>query len=278
MWIPHDPLIPISSRFPVIPFVQFKEAIRILRSQPGAQGYNHETDNTLRGHDDISLRALFDSIDADKSGTIEMDEYFVWTLDVAQSQGCGLETIFKKYDETGNGSLDASEVLSSGPDRPSAHTLGPVPSFLASACHPPRARRPPASQFALAVEDMGFSATFAHELFVELDANNSASITYTEVRRKGHVSPYLVHPNPTLGPWALDPGPYLPALSDASYLHSLSGAAVHAYIFSRTQLAQGIRARVGTMSSCKGKAPPSPPFLCQVLPTLCPRATAYCRL
>ena len=73
MWIPHDPLIPISSRFPVIPFVQFKEAIRILRSQPGAQGYNHETDNTLRGHDDISLRALFDSIDADKSGTIEMD-------------------------------------------------------------------------------------------------------------------------------------------------------------------------------------------------------------
>lgn len=78
------------------------------------------------------------------NGKIEMDEYFIWTLDVASKQGCGLETIFKKYDTSGEGMLDANE-------------------------------------FSLAVEDLGFSATFAHDLFVELDDDNSGAVSYTEL-------------------------------------------------------------------------------------------------
>ena len=97
---------------------QFVNAIKIMRGK-------HSLSKTeLSGDDEASLRELFDSIDIDKSGTLEMDEYFVWSLDVASRQGCGLELVFKKYDVHGDGMLDVNE-------------------------------------FALAVEDLGFSATFA---------------------------------------------------------------------------------------------------------------------
>ena len=32
------------------------------------------------------------------------------TLDLAEKQGCGLEVIFRKYDTSGEGHLDANEV------------------------------------------------------------------------------------------------------------------------------------------------------------------------
>lgn len=95
--------------------------------------------------DEAQLRTLFDSIDTDKSGTIEMTEYFLWTLDVASMQGCGgLEAIFKRYDSSGEGVLDAFE-------------------------------------FSSAVEDMGFDTSFAHSLFVQLDDDGSGSVSCAEV-------------------------------------------------------------------------------------------------
>lgn len=118
---------------------QFKDAFMGLRSSGSSSSAE------LSSGDEAELRALFDAIDVDKSGTIEMDEYFMWTLDVASRQGCGLSLIFKKYDKQGDGCLDANE-------------------------------------FALAVEDLGFAAGFAHELFVDLDEDGSGSLTIDEVR------------------------------------------------------------------------------------------------
>ena len=56
--------------------------------------------------DERDIRKLFDSIDNNKSGTIEMDEYFIFALDVASSAGCGLDVIFRKYDINGEGQLE----------------------------------------------------------------------------------------------------------------------------------------------------------------------------
>ena len=79
-----------------------------------------------------------------KSGTIETDEYFVWALGMACQNGGGLEAVFKKYDSDGAGLLDLIE-------------------------------------FSLAVEDLGFSATFASDIFLALDEDNSGFITYAEI-------------------------------------------------------------------------------------------------
>ena len=119
----------------VLEFEEFKECILKLQAKTGA---------AMSAEDERSIRELFDSIDMDKSGTIEMDEYFIFSLDIASSQGCGLETIFRKYDATGEGHLDANE-------------------------------------FASAVEDLGFSTTFAHDLFVDLDDDNSGTVDCNEI-------------------------------------------------------------------------------------------------
>ena len=82
----------------VLDWEEFQEAIKSLRSgQPIGLG------------EQVELRSLFDSIDTDKSGTLDMGEYFIWTLDLASKNGCGLETIFAKYDVSGEGLLDANE-------------------------------------------------------------------------------------------------------------------------------------------------------------------------
>ena len=117
---------------------EFVNAIQRLRSKGLGEAPSAE--------DKYELRKLFNSIDSNGSGHIEMDEYFLFTLDVAAQQGCGLETIFQKYDTSGEGLLDANE-------------------------------------FALAVEDLGFTATFAHDLFVELDDDNSGAVSYTELTK-----------------------------------------------------------------------------------------------
>lgn len=119
----------------VLDFHEFKGAIKRLRHRGGG---------TDLDSDAYEMRRLFDSIDFDKNGTIEMDEYFLWTLEVASAQGCGLELVFRKFDRSGEGVLDANE-------------------------------------FALAVEELGFSATFAHDLFVDLDSDNSGAISYGEL-------------------------------------------------------------------------------------------------
>ena len=88
---------------------------------------------------DDELKDLFSCIDQDASDYICMSEYFLWTLDIATQHGCGLEAIFKKYDKNKTGLLDPNE-------------------------------------FALAVEDMGFAATFAHDLFIDLDDDFSGEV------------------------------------------------------------------------------------------------------
>lgn len=90
------------------------------------------------------LRELFDSIDVDGSGDISQQEFFFWTLSTAhESTGCGIEAIFRKYDKSGEGQLDALE-------------------------------------FARACEDMGYGS-IAHELFLELDKDEGGAIAYGEV-------------------------------------------------------------------------------------------------
>lgn len=53
---------------------------------------------------------IFNSVDADRSGTISMDEYFLFALGIAAQQtGSGIEAIFRRYDKGGEGTLDAAE-------------------------------------------------------------------------------------------------------------------------------------------------------------------------
>lgn len=94
-------------------------------------------------HNKESIREIFDLCDLDKSGSITMDEYFLFTLSIAESVGSGIEGIFKRYDATGEGTLDSRE-------------------------------------FAHAVEDLGFGH-FGHQLFLELDRDNSGSVSYSEL-------------------------------------------------------------------------------------------------
>ena len=125
---------------------EFKDAVQRLRTKEGV------SDAVLSIEDEDAMHSLFTAIDVNKSGTVEVDEYFLWTLDVASVQGGGLVHIFEKYDNGGEGMLDASE-------------------------------------FALAIEDLGFTSTFAHDLFVEMDEDNSGAISYKElnVTIKRHV-------------------------------------------------------------------------------------------
>ena len=114
----------------VLSFDEFKDCITRLQAKTGAN---------VGPDEEAQMRVLFDSIDHDKSGTIEMDEYFLFALDVASANGCGIETVFKKYDTSGEGHLDAEE-------------------------------------FACAVEDLGFSTSFAHDLFVDMDEGAHACL------------------------------------------------------------------------------------------------------
>ena len=114
------------------------------------------SDDVVALKDEPELRALFDSIDIDHSGAISMDEYFLWTLDVATKHGCGLEAIFRRYDTSGEGVLDVSE-------------------------------------FSNAVEDMGFDTGFAFDLFMSLDDDGSGAVSCQELiaaltKRSGNVS------------------------------------------------------------------------------------------
>ena len=71
---------------------------------------------------------------------LQLDEFFVWTLGfVEQQTGTGLESFFRRYDSTKEGTLDARE-------------------------------------FAMAAEDLGFGSA-AHELFIELDPDESGGVT-----------------------------------------------------------------------------------------------------
>lgn len=90
------------------------------------------------------IRRLFDNVDADRSGHITMDEFFIWTLSfVQESTGAGLASFFSRYDATGEGTLDARE-------------------------------------FARAAEDLGFGSV-GHDIFLELDPDQSGAVSYSEL-------------------------------------------------------------------------------------------------
>ena len=75
---------------------------------------------------------------------LQLDEFFLWTLGfVEQQTGTGLEDFFRRYDSSKEGILDARE-------------------------------------FAMAAEDLGFGSA-AHELFIELDPDESGGVTYHEL-------------------------------------------------------------------------------------------------
>lgn len=78
----------------ILDWPEFKHAVSKLRSKDGTGVLS--SDDPEDDDYDESLLALFNSIDNNGNGTIEMDEYFLWTLDVATQQGCGLESLFKK--------------------------------------------------------------------------------------------------------------------------------------------------------------------------------------
>ena len=100
--------------------------------------------NMLASTSNEALRELFDSVDTDGSGFITMDEFFLWTLRFAQDHtGAGIEVVFRRYDKTGEGVLDANE-------------------------------------FAQAAEELGFGAV-AHEVFMELDPDGSGAVSHHEM-------------------------------------------------------------------------------------------------
>jgi len=104
---------------------------------------------TSRGIDsdeiaESTLQKIFSEMDHDRSGTIEMDEYFIWALGIAGLHGGGLGAVFRKYDQDAKGTLDLIE-------------------------------------FALAVGDLGFDTSFASEIFMDLDEDNSGTIEYGEI-------------------------------------------------------------------------------------------------
>ena len=97
------------------------------------------------------LRTLFDLVDINHDGVISIQEYFLWVLstiahpDADTSFGL-LAAIFRWYDKTGEGYLDAAELAN-------------------------------------AAEDLGFGA-MTGDLFVELDVDGSGSIAYHELVEK----------------------------------------------------------------------------------------------
>ena len=63
------------------------------------------------------ITELFRSADTDGSGSISMDEFFLWTMSVVcHHTGTGIEAIFRSYDSTGEGLLDPAEFAAACED------------------------------------------------------------------------------------------------------------------------------------------------------------------
>lgn len=94
------------------------------------------------GEDDI--REWFQAADTDNSGTVSMNEWFMWTLARQTLNGAdALRNLFRAYDKDRQGTLDLDE-------------------------------------FQALANDMGFGAA-AHEIFLELDQDGGGNISYEEI-------------------------------------------------------------------------------------------------
>ena len=93
------------------------------------------------------LLELFHAVDIDRSGTISLDEYFLFALSIGEAQtGTGVEAVFRQYDKNGEGVLDVAE-------------------------------------FSRAVEDMGFGPK-AHEIFLQVQPLSTSALLFHWVVRR----------------------------------------------------------------------------------------------
>ena len=146
-----------------------------------------------RNMDDAKLRALFDSADTDGSGEISMDEFFLWTLGIVESQtGSGVEAIFRKCAAA---RLRKRRVRASLCIIPATCSTPGIHSYvlrLNQRClrryDTDHCGKLDASEFALACEDLGFSS-ISHDLFLELDPDGSGTVSADElmgaIRQRG---------------------------------------------------------------------------------------------
>jgi len=93
---------------------------------------------------DEDIRQWFTSADVDSNGSVSINEFFMFTLQKESLNGVeGLRALFQAYDKDGTGYIDMSE-------------------------------------FQLIADDLGFGAA-SHEIFMELDDDNSGYVQYSEV-------------------------------------------------------------------------------------------------
>ena len=86
----------------MLDFEEFRDAV--------PQALVEESNEEQVRSNDEELRQMFAAADADGSGLISLHEYMMWTLSVAHEHtGAGLEAIFRRYDENGEGNLDIHE-------------------------------------------------------------------------------------------------------------------------------------------------------------------------
>jgi len=91
------------------------------------------------------FRSWFDMLDKDGSGSVNMEEFFVWSVSASSiASGSGAKRVFQRFDQDRSGVLDLAE-------------------------------------FTNAAQSLGFDSEHAHDLFDELDSQSDGVINYLEL-------------------------------------------------------------------------------------------------
>ena len=97
-----------------------------------------------KSHTEAEIRGWFDAADTDGDGAVSINEFFVWTLQKEALNGMdGLRSLFECYDKDGTGCIDMHE-------------------------------------FQRICDDLGFGGA-AHQIFMDLDEDNSGHVQYSEL-------------------------------------------------------------------------------------------------